>query len=114
MALIFICSPYASRGSIPENIIRAQRMCKKALAEGNSPIAPHLIYPQILDDSNPTERALGLKASKNVIKHCKAFWIAPGPVTGGMKPELMEAEKQGLYIYQLTEKDLKGFYPKEV
>jgi hypothetical protein len=33
-----------------------------ALRKGDNPIASHLLWPGILDDANPAERALGIEA----------------------------------------------------
>lgn len=55
---VFICSPYA--GDIKRNTINAKRYLKFAVDEGAIPFAPHLLYPQVLDDSDPEQRRLGL------------------------------------------------------
>lgn len=45
---VYICSPY--RGDTETNIRKAQQYCKQAIKENHIPIAPHLYFPQILDD----------------------------------------------------------------
>ena len=56
--LVFICSPFA--GDIEKNVVAARTYSRFAVEQGYIPIAPHLLFPQFLDDSNPKERELGL------------------------------------------------------
>ena len=42
------------------NTINARRYLKFAVDEGAMPCAPHLLDPQVLDDSDPAQRRLGL------------------------------------------------------
>jgi hypothetical protein len=43
--------------------IRYARACMlDALRRGESPLASHLLWPGILDDAHPTERAVGIEA----------------------------------------------------
>ena len=52
--IIYICSPYA--GNTEENTAFARQACGYAIRQGAVPLAPHLLYPQILNDSVPEER----------------------------------------------------------
>lgn len=54
--LVYICSPYS--GTITKNVKRARKLCRFALDIGAIPLAPHLLYPQFVDDENPEERYL--------------------------------------------------------
>ena len=56
--IVYICSPYA--GDIETNTAAARRYCRFAVEAGYIPIAPHLLFPQFLNDSDPKERELGL------------------------------------------------------
>ena len=48
---VFICSPYA--GDVSANCEKARRYLRFAIDRGTIPFAPHLLYPQVLDDSDP-------------------------------------------------------------
>ena len=48
--LVYICSPYAG-GNKEKNIANAQRYCRFAVDSGCLPLAPHLYFPQFMDDS---------------------------------------------------------------
>ena len=56
--IVYICSPYA--GDIAGNVDAARRYSRFAVDKGYIPIAPHLLYPQFLDDADPDERELGI------------------------------------------------------
>ena len=56
--IVYICSPYS--GDVEGNVVAARRYCRFAVEQGYIPIAPHLLFPQFLDDSRPDERELGL------------------------------------------------------
>jgi hypothetical protein len=59
---VVIESPYA--GDIEKNVDYARKCMRDSLKREECPIASHLLYTQkgILDDSNPIERELGIKA----------------------------------------------------
>lgn len=52
--LVYICSPLA--GDMDGNMEKARRYCKFAVRSGAIPLAPHLLFPQFMDDTNPDER----------------------------------------------------------
>ena len=56
--IVYICSPYA--GDIETNVEAARRYSRFAVDTGYLPIAPHLLFPQFMDDDNPEERELAL------------------------------------------------------
>lgn len=90
MKRIFVCSPYA--GNTLENVKRAKRYCKYVIAIGNSPIAPHLFFPQFLDDSSPTERSVGLNAGLAWLEKADELWIFDSKPSPGMTMEIAFAE----------------------
>ena len=49
--IVYICSPYA--GDVESNTAAARRYSRFAVEAGYIPIAPHLLFPQFLDDSSP-------------------------------------------------------------
>ena len=59
--LVILESPYA--GDVDTNLEYARECLLDSLSRGVSPIAFHLLYPQVLDDDHPVQRALGLDAS---------------------------------------------------
>lgn len=94
--LVYICSPFA--GDIESNIQNARRYCAFAVRQGTIPIAPHLLFPQFMDDSNPEDRILGLLFGKILLDRCEAVWAFGGRVSTGMAAELERAEHRGIPI----------------
>ena len=56
--IVYICSPFS--GDVETNVRSARRYSRFAVDKGYIPIAPHLLFPQFLDDNKPEERELGL------------------------------------------------------
>lgn len=57
---VVIESPYA--GDVDDNVRFARAVCRYALDKGVWPLAPHLLYTQMLDDTKPAERDRGIAA----------------------------------------------------
>ena len=64
MKLIHVASPYA--GDIEKNTEFAKEACRFVMDEGHAFFAPHLLYPQVLDENNSAERKLGLAMGINL------------------------------------------------
>ncbi len=58
MKRIYVASPYA--GDVEQNATFAKQACRHVMNEGHAFFAPHLLYPSILDDSQPHQRQAGL------------------------------------------------------
>ena len=97
--LIYIASPYA--GDIETNTAFAKKACWYAIHQGHTPIAVHLLYPQMLDDAEPTEREIGLRLGHRVLEVCDELWLCGGRVSSGMAREIEEAQRLGIPIRQI-------------
>lgn len=72
MKKVYICSPLG--GDITANFEKAKRYAEYALKVcGTAPVVPHF-YTLLLDDANPKERELGLKAGKDLLWFCDELW----------------------------------------
>lgn len=98
MKRIMLESPYA--GYTEANVIYARRCVLHALSLGESSIAPHLYYPQVLNDLIEDERMLGIKAGlawlSVVDKSC--FYMDRG-FSRGMQHAFVAAFKADVPIY---------------
>jgi hypothetical protein len=92
---VFICSPFA--GDTVRNILRAQGYCRKAVAEGHVPYAPHLYFPQFLDDKTPQERERGMKLGLSWLSYCDEMWVF-GELSPGMQTEIAYAAEHQIPI----------------
>jgi hypothetical protein len=93
--LVYICSPFA--GDPVRNTERARQYCRFAVSQGAIPFAPHLLYPQFMDEADPKQRALGLFFGKVWLGKCDALWCF-GAASEGMKQELGKARRRGISI----------------
>ena len=97
--LVYIASPYA--GDVEGNVAFAKEACRYAAAQGYTPVAVHLLYPQFLDDRVPQEREAGLKMGRRVLAACDEFWLCGERMSAGMRAEKAEAERLGIPIRQV-------------
>ena len=87
---VFICSKYA--GDIEHNVRVAQALCRMALDAELAPFAPHLLYTQFLDDSDPAQRDLGISMGLRFMDICDLVWAYVGEgVSDGMRREIDHA-----------------------
>ena len=89
---VFICSNY--RGDVESNVKNALYWCKEATNQGYLPIAPHLYFPQCLDDDIPNERELGIAWGIDILNDCDELWICSENISDGMKREIEYARTQ--------------------
>jgi hypothetical protein len=94
--LVYIASPFA--GETERNVIRTQGYCWFAVSKGCIPLAPHLHYPQFLNDDDKDERELGLFAALVLLGKCDELWVFGGRVTEGMRREIAKAKRRGMPI----------------
>jgi len=58
--LVIIESPFA--GDVEANIAYARKCVADSLSRNEAPICSHLLFPQLLDDSDHAKRQLGIEA----------------------------------------------------
>lgn len=98
--LVFVSSPFA--GDIEKNTENARKFCKYAVAMGAIPFAPHLLYPQILDDSIKAERILGISFGLEILKRCDEIWVFGNRISRGMEIEIKAAKSLRIQIRYFT------------
>lgn len=101
MKLVYICSPL--RGNIAENIKKAVSYCSYAAEQGVIPLAPHTIFTQYLDDTNPQQRQKGLIMGLELLKRCDELWVCGDIVSAGMKQEIKYAKDHGMVTMHYPE-----------
>ena len=83
---VYICSPL--KGNMEKNTMRARIYCRFAFDKGLVPVAPHIYYPQFLDDSDKAERAAGLKYGLEQLWQCREVWVFGSRISEGMRAEI--------------------------
>lgn len=99
--LVFICSPFA--GDIEVNTERTKNYCRFAVEQNAIPIAPHLLYPQFMDEHDPDSRKLGLFFGRVLLGKCQELWVFGDTVSEGMSYEIRKAQKHNMLIRYFTE-----------
>ena len=102
--LVYIISPYA--GAVEQNLAFAARCCRLAIDRGLTPIAAHMLYPQILDDGIPEERTAGLRLGLDVLRHCGSAWVCGSRISQGMDGEIQEARRLAIPIQYVEEAEV--------
>ena len=99
--LVFICSPYA--GNIRRNTERAREYCRFAVSKNCIPIAPHLLFPQFMEEADPAQRELGIFFGLVLQSKCREVWVFGRSISKGMAVEIEKAKGRGLPIRYFTE-----------
>ncbi len=94
MALVVICSPLRNDDpdEVERNRVYAREAMRNSMLRGEAPFVSHLLYPQILEDSIPEERAAAKIATEQVIMRADrlAVYIDRG-ISDGMREEIRVA-----------------------
>jgi hypothetical protein len=99
MRKVVLESPYA--GDIEANVNYARRCVCDSLARGEAPLASHLLYtqPDILDDTKPEHRALGINAGHEWIGMAEAMVVYEDRgISSGMRIGIAVAEALNIKI----------------
>ena len=99
--IVYICSPYA--GDIEKNVKAAQGYSRFAVDKGFIPVAPHLLFPQFLNDADPDERELGLFFGNALMSKCAEVWVFGSTISAGMETEIKRAKWKDYRLRYFTE-----------
>ena len=94
--LTYICSPYS--GDIDVNITIATDLCAYAVRCRRIPLAPHLLFPQFMNDSDAAERELAMHYNHVLLSKCEAMWVYRPKVSHGMRLEIEWAHQLDIPI----------------
>lgn len=94
--LVYICSPYS--GDVAANVELARSLCRVAVEHKMIPLAPHLHYPQFMNDTNPGDRELAMFMGRILLSKCEAIWVHTARVSSGMRAEIGWARQLDLPI----------------
>ena len=99
--IVYICSPFS--GEVEKNIKAAQEYSRFAVDKGYIPIAPHLLFPQFLNDADPRERQLGLFFGNALMSKCSEVWVFGSRISAGMEAEINRAKWKNYRLRYFTE-----------
>lgn len=106
--LVYICSPFA--GDVENNVNMARVYSRFAVRNACIPLAPHLLFPQFMDDSVPVERNIALFMGMVLLGKCEQIWVFGNNISKGMAAEIEKAKKKNMPIRYFTEEleEVKG------
>lgn len=99
--LVYICSPYS--GDTEHNTEMAKKYSRFALEQHCIPFAPHLLFPQFMDDNDPKERETALFMNLVLMSKCAELWVFGDVISKGMKAEIDRAKRKHMKIRYFTE-----------
>lgn len=99
--IVYICSPFS--GEAEKNIKAAQEYSRFAVDKGYIPIAPHLLFPQFLNDADPRERQLGLFFGNALMSKCSEVWVFGSRISNGMAAEIKRAKWKNYRLRYFTD-----------
>lgn len=99
--LVFICSPFA--GDMEKNTELTRSYCRFAVNQSAIPLAPHLLYPQFMDEHDPDSRKLGLFFGRVLLGKCQELWVFGDIVSEGMSYEIRKAQTHNMPIRYFNE-----------
>ncbi len=98
---MYICSPYS--GDVERNTRAARNYSRYAVDRGCIPLAPHLLFPQFLQEDNPKERLLGLLFGNALMSKCSEVWVFGSRISPGMEAEIKRARWKNYRLRYFTE-----------
>ena len=96
--VIAICA-----GDIEKNVAAARAYSRFAVEQGYIPIAPHLLFPQFLNDTDQKERELGLFFGNAIMSKCSEVWVFGSHISSGMETEIKRAKWKNYRLRYFTE-----------
>lgn len=98
--LVYVCSPYS--GDVDQNVKNTRAFCRFSLEQNCIPLAPHLLFPQFMDDDNPVERDMAMFMNYVLLGKCSELWVFGHTVSKGMRQEIQKARQYGKIIRYFT------------
>jgi hypothetical protein len=110
---VYVCSPYRAYDgrSVKDNVKVARLYCRYIAKAGFVPVAPHLFFPQFLEDGLTSERKEGLDLALLMLKSCQKVYVFKGPgdyTSQGMQTEIEIAHKLRIEVIDGFKAGLKG------
>ena len=106
--LVYICSPYS--GDVEANVVLARRFSAFAVSARQIPLAPHLHYPQFMDETDPDARELAMFMGRILLPKCEALWAYIGRVSAGMRTEIDWAHQMDIPV-RFFDADFQEVHP---
>ncbi|MBR1443855.1 MAG: DUF4406 domain-containing protein [Firmicutes bacterium] len=100
--IIYVCSPF--RGDEERNAAKAREYCRYAISRRCIPFAPHLLFPQFMNEES--DRELAMSFNKIFLGKCDEIWVFGEKITDGMAFEIKTAKRKNIKVRYFLE-DIK-------
>lgn len=90
--LVYVASAYS--GDVTTNTEKAKQYCRFAMEQGQIPLAPHLMFPQFMNDDDPAERELAIFMDVILLGKCDELWVFGDSISEGISVEIEVAKKR--------------------
>jgi hypothetical protein len=87
--IVILESPYA--GDVERNLKYARRALFDSIERDEAPLASHLLYTQVLDDTLPHERKKGMELHMHLIRSAPPLTPIVAYIDYDISPGMMEA-----------------------
>lgn len=88
---VYVVSKYA--GDTKVNVSKAVEYCRFVIGKKRIPVASHLIYPAMLQDTIAADRELGTMFGLALLALCDEIWVFGRVPSPGMAAEIAEAKR---------------------
>lgn len=88
---VYVVSKYA--GDTKANASKTVEYCRFVIEKKRIPVASHLIYPAMLNDTVTAERELGTMFGLALLALCDEVWVFGKEHSEGMTAEIVEAKR---------------------
>lgn len=96
LPIIYICSPFSGNEIV--NIDLTRKYSRFALEKGTIPIAPHLLFPQFMNDIDVGERQHIMRMNLILLSRCEELWVFGDKFSKGMRQEIYRAKSRNMII----------------
>lgn len=86
------------------NLTNARRYSRFAVKKGYTPIAPHLLFPQFMDDDDIEERRTAMEMDISLLSLCSELWVFGDRISNGMSIEIKHAKETNVPIRYFNNK----------
>lgn len=83
--------------------MKARKYSRFAYEQKTIPMTPHLLYPQFMNDSDPTEREDAMHFNYVLLGKCNELWVFGDVISKGMEHEIGIARKRKQKIRWFSE-----------
>jgi hypothetical protein len=94
---------HALSGDWRGGVLAAKAYAFAAAKAGHLPVVPYVLMDGILDDTDPEERALGMKLDIDQLRACDEIWLCGERLSPGMLAELDVAMECALTVLRLAQ-----------